>query len=117
MLHDEQIITFSEAAKSLPAINGRKPHASTIWRWARKGVNGIRLETRRLGGRFVTSLEALERFSEKLAGIDVDGTPFEAREREDESSGPAGTSHGRIGKAKALLSADKVRPSDSQSQQ
>lgn len=67
MLQDEQVLTFSEATKALPPVNGKRPHASTIWRWARKGVNGIRLETRRLGGRFVTSIEALERFSKALA--------------------------------------------------
>lgn len=67
MLRDEQILTFSEAAKTLPRVNGRRPHASTLWRWARKGIQGIHLETRRLGGRFVTSLEALDRFSERLA--------------------------------------------------
>ncbi len=72
MLHDEQIVTFSEAAKALPKVNGRRPHASTIWRWARKGIQGVRLETRRLGGRFVTSLEALERFTKTLAETSVD---------------------------------------------
>lgn len=74
MLHDEQIVTFSEAAKALPKVNGRRPHASTIWRWARKGISGIRLETLRLGGRFVTSLEALERFSITLAEIEPSGS-------------------------------------------
>ena len=75
MLCDEQIVTFSEATKVLPKVNGHRPHASTIWRWARKGVHGIRLETRRLGGRFVTSIEALDRFSEALAAIDLPDSP------------------------------------------
>ena len=74
MLHDEHIVTFSEAAKALPKINGRRPHASTLWRWARKGISGVHLETRRLGGRFVTSLEALERFSATLAEIQPNGS-------------------------------------------
>ena len=71
MLHDETVLTFSEAAARLPRLNGKKIHASSLWRWARKGISGVRLETRRLGGRFVTSIEALDRFSRKLAEIDV----------------------------------------------
>lgn len=71
MLATEQIVTFAEAAKRLPAVNGRRPHASTLWRWARKGIRGIHLETRRLGGRFVTSVGALDRFSERLAQINL----------------------------------------------
>jgi len=71
MLLDEQILTFSEAAKSLPSFHGKHIHASTIWRWARRGSHGIKLETRRIGSRFVTSAEALERFSKALAEIDL----------------------------------------------
>jgi hypothetical protein len=67
MLFDEQIMTFTEAAKALPSVNGRRIHVSTLWRWSQRGVGGIRLETRRLGGRVVTSKEALERFTSELA--------------------------------------------------
>lgn len=71
MLHDEEILTFSEAAKALPRINGRKPHASTLWRWARKGLFGIRLEVLRIGHRFCTSKQALERFAAALAEVEL----------------------------------------------
>ncbi len=71
MLTDERVVTFTEAAKLLPKMNGKRPHASSVWRWARKGVQGVRLESRRVGGRFVTSVEALERFTERLAAIDL----------------------------------------------
>lgn len=70
MLYDEQILTFSEAAKALPLVNGKRPHVSTLWRWARKGVAGVKLETRRIGGRFVTSVEALDRFTKQLSEIE-----------------------------------------------
>ena len=72
MLHDEQVLTFSQAAKTLPHLNGKRPHTSTLWRWARKGIGGVFLETRRLGGRFVTSAEAIERFSKALAEIPLE---------------------------------------------
>ena len=71
MILKEDVFTFTEIASRLPRLNGRKIHPNALWRWARKGVKGVRLETRRLGGRFVTSMEAIERFSKALAEVDV----------------------------------------------
>ena len=70
MLYTEKIMSFTEAAEALPEINGKPVHSSAVWRWARKGIKGIRLETLRLGGRFVTSMEALDRFNKALAAVD-----------------------------------------------
>ncbi|NOT01036.1 MAG: DUF1580 domain-containing protein [Phycisphaerales bacterium] len=67
MVAIETPLTFTEAAKALPPIGGKRVHASTIWRWARKGCRGVILETRRYGGRFVTTLESLDRFAKALA--------------------------------------------------
>jgi hypothetical protein len=67
MLFDEELLTLCEAAKALPAVGGCRIHTSTLWRWSTKGVKGVRLETRRLGGRIFTSREALERFATALA--------------------------------------------------
>jgi hypothetical protein len=75
MLQEETILTFAEAAKALPKVNGKRPHAATLWRWARKGIKGVCLETRRVGGRFVTSPEALERFTKSLAEIPLHTPP------------------------------------------
>ena len=75
MLCDETVLTFSEAAKVLPRLNGKRLHASTIWRWARKGLSGVKLETRRVGARFVTSAEALDRFAKRLAEIELPEHP------------------------------------------
>lgn len=50
-----------------------RPHASTIWRWHRRGVKGVRLETVLIGGRRYTSREALARFSERVTAA-ADGT-------------------------------------------
>lgn len=70
MLQNERVLTFAEAAKALPRVNGKRPHTSTLWRWARKGCRGVYLEVRRFGGRYVTSIEALDRFGEQLAAAD-----------------------------------------------
>jgi hypothetical protein len=67
LARDEATLTFSEAAGLLPMINGRRVNPSAIWRWARKGVRGVRLESCLIGGRYVTSEEALRRFLEQLS--------------------------------------------------
>jgi hypothetical protein len=39
----------------------------TAWRWAQRGIKGIRLETFSLGGRKFTTREAFERFVEQVS--------------------------------------------------
>lgn len=71
MLQNEKIITFGRAAELLPQVNGKRVHSTSVWRWARKGLRGVRLDCLRIGGRFVTSMEAVERFTEALANVPV----------------------------------------------
>ncbi len=69
----EAVVSFSEAAKKLPkARNGKKIHVSTIYRWSVGGSKNhageiVRLETIKIGGTTCTSLEALQRFFERLS--------------------------------------------------
>ena len=58
----EQLLTLSQAAKRFPGRNGGNIAVSTLHRWATCGVGGIRLETVVVGGRKMTSAEALQRF-------------------------------------------------------
>lgn len=74
-LHKEQILSLTEAAKSLPRLNGRRPAISTLWRWARKGVRGVRLDYIRVGRGIATSAEALQRFFNALAEADAREQP------------------------------------------
>ncbi len=69
-LQAEELLSLTDAAKALPPIDGKRPHVSTIWRWVRRGVRGIRLEHVRLGHRVCTSQEALARFAQRLADAD-----------------------------------------------
>jgi len=55
----EEVLTLSEAAKSLH----HRPHVSTLHRWRKHGVRGVKLETVTIGSRRFTSRQALERFS------------------------------------------------------
>jgi hypothetical protein len=63
----EQIIGFAEAGRSTPNGRGGTVSPETVWRWASRGVldkagENVRLESVRIGGRFVTSKEAIQRF-------------------------------------------------------
>lgn len=68
-LANEQTISLAAAARMLPpGRRGRPVNLSTILRWVLDGVRGsagqpIRLEAVRMGGRWLTSVEALERFA------------------------------------------------------
>jgi hypothetical protein len=63
----EKPLTFARAAKLIPSSKGDgSAHVGTIYRWAHKGQNGVRLESVRLGGRWVTSAEAIQRFVEAV---------------------------------------------------
>lgn len=68
----ETLVTLSRATDRYAAVNGRYPHASTVFRHALRGVNGICLETVHVGGRLVTSIEAGRRF---ISAISAAGAP------------------------------------------
>jgi hypothetical protein len=68
----EQTMPLAEAARRLPRLRaGRPVHTATLWRWARHGLRGVRLETIRVGGTTCTSVEALGRFFARLNGSGV----------------------------------------------
>lgn len=68
-LQHETLLSLSQAANRLPASRrGRPVHLSCVYRWVLEGVNTpngkVRLEAIRMGGRWLTSVQALERFAE-----------------------------------------------------
>jgi hypothetical protein len=74
----ESVLSLVEAARvTPPARGGKRCHVSTILRWVLTGARGpagelVRLEAVRLGSRWLTSREALQRFSERLTPV-LDG--------------------------------------------
>jgi hypothetical protein len=67
----ETIVSIRDAAALFPGRRTKSLSFSTVWRWVLKGVrcgNGqvVRLEAVRLGSRWVTSREAIARFSAAL---------------------------------------------------
>jgi len=70
----EQCLPFREIAAMLPGNKGKRLHDDSLHRWrkgALKKAPGVRLEARRLGGKWVTSLEAVERFSNALTAAEM----------------------------------------------
>ena len=70
----ETLLTFAEAARSLPG----RPHLSTLHRWRLRGVRGVKLETCVIGGRRFTSAESLLRFGAATTAA-TDGSPTPTR--------------------------------------
>jgi uncharacterized protein YcbX len=65
----ERLLSLGQAAKRLPKRSDMKPvHPNTVARWARDGLHGKILETILIGGRRFTSVEACQRFFERLSG-------------------------------------------------
>jgi hypothetical protein len=63
----EDIITFADAAKTLPSRRpGKTVNKSTLWRWTEYGLRGVKLEFLYAGGQRCTSLSALQRFFDAL---------------------------------------------------
>jgi hypothetical protein len=71
-LTSETTLSLKQAARLLPPGRGDRPVTlSCVLRWVLRGARGplgdlVRLEAVRLGGRWITSREALQRFTDAL---------------------------------------------------
>ena len=66
---DRSLGLLSETIVPLSAVPQRlanQPHCSTVWRWTRRGVGGVKLETVRIGHAVFTSEEAVTRFLHRI---------------------------------------------------
>ena len=73
----EDLISMRDAAAIWP---GGMVHWATVYRWANKGLKrgGAVLETVMIGGRRMTSREALLRFIKDTNGVVINGEAQEA---------------------------------------
>lgn len=60
-------IPLKDLPAHLPKKRGKKIAVSTIYRWTRAGVAGVRLETSWVGGMRVVDLSAVDEFFEAVA--------------------------------------------------
>ena len=75
-VNTEHILTLAQLARRLPARRlGRPVHVSTLHRWRNTGVRGVRLECVRIGGMWHTSLEAYQRWVERLTAAAAPDEP------------------------------------------
>jgi hypothetical protein len=58
----EELLTLAQAARHARPKGQRPAAPCTIWRWAKRGISSVRLETIYMGGTRYTSVEALQRF-------------------------------------------------------
>ncbi len=64
----ETVIPFCDLPEIYKA-RGRTVSAPSIYRWALKGISGVRLERTIVNGQLCTSHEALDRFDKEVAAV------------------------------------------------
>jgi hypothetical protein len=81
----EKPIPLAEATKLIPpGRQGKRTHLSTLLRWILSGARNpagdrVRLQAVRIGGRWMTSRESLQRFAEALTPLTDQPTPATPR--------------------------------------
>ena len=77
--HAESKLPLSRAARAVFETEGvRSPSRATLCRWIRKGKLGVKLESKRFNGNYLTSIEAIKRF---IAEIDRITEPRDVRQQ------------------------------------
>lgn len=71
-LKNEEVMPLAKALRQA----GYQSNPSTAWRWCKQGVRGVKLEYLRAGRRIVTSVEAIQRFSDRLTQLDHDADNY-----------------------------------------
>jgi len=51
----------------VPPVLQKRVNISTVWRWTNRGIKGVQLETIKLGGKTLTSVQAVTRFIESTS--------------------------------------------------
>lgn len=65
----EHLISPAEATKFFPRVNGHKAHVSRIYRYMKRGLRGVVLESVQAGSLRCTSLESIRRFQSRLSAL------------------------------------------------
>jgi hypothetical protein len=89
-LANESVLTLNEIARLLPPSRRNRPVSfNCVLRWARRGLKSsstgevVKLEVIKVGGRLLSSREALQRFGERLSppSADMPSSPTDPRTR------------------------------------
>ena len=75
-LNDETLIALADVPAYLPLNrNGKRVDRSVPFRWAVKGLRGVRLEFLQVGNRRYTNLRCLQQFFERLTAAELQSEP------------------------------------------
>ena len=81
-ISQETLIPIRDVPRRLPPRpNGKRVHISAVYRWIGRGIRGRVLESIKIGGSTYTSIEALQRFADRLHSAPVAGTPTISRQK------------------------------------
>jgi len=61
----EDILSLSNARKEIGSLSGYHPDLSSMTRWCKRGVGGIKLGHVKIGNKLFTSRQAISRFIEE----------------------------------------------------
>lgn len=68
-ISNETVVRFSKLPEWCEQHHGHRINRSTAHRWRTRGARGVKLETTMVGGKRITSEEALERFFARVTAI------------------------------------------------
>lgn len=72
-IDNEELLTLKEVARLFPSARTEgQLTPATIYRWASKGIDGVVLETVRIGGVRMSSREAVKRFISRRTGAPIE---------------------------------------------
>lgn len=85
----ETLLPLRALAERLPGNKGTDHlHYETVRRWVKVGVRGIRLESKVMGGKRVSSLPAVDRFMDRLTQLEDLEAGFSSPEQYSNSNEP-----------------------------
>ena len=58
----ENCVSFPQARTEIENIIGTRPDLTTMHRWRKRGLGGVRLDCARIGRAYYTSIQAINRF-------------------------------------------------------
>ena len=104
-LSTEQLVSLSQAANNLSTDN------STVWRWMMRGCKSragilVKLDACKVGGKWITSLEAIQKFSAALTEANAPAETPKTRtpKHRQRSSGKAARKLATAGREEARAS-------------
>ena len=64
-IDSERLIPIPKVPAYLESRGFHRVHISAVYRWTKSGSRGVKLESLRIGGQKVTSIEAIPRWRER----------------------------------------------------